>query len=74
MCRGCHNNTANGGQIRQLGGAEGYLHTVDVTPDQQVLVAGGHDSVLRIWNGSNGQVLHMLEPPVDADTTEANDE
>jgi WD40 repeat protein len=58
-------NTSNGGRIRQLSGAEGYLQTVDVTPDKKIVVAGGHDSVLRIWNGTNGQLLHALEPPVD---------
>ena len=27
-----------------------------------LVVAGGFDSVLRVWNGANGQVLHELSP------------
>jgi hypothetical protein len=26
-------------------------------------MAGGHDGMLRIWNGTNGQVLHTIGPP-----------
>ena len=41
------------------------MHTDgETTPDQQIVIAGGHDSVLRIWNGANGQVLHTLEAPL----------
>ena len=57
-------NSANGGQIRQFSTTEGYLHTADATPDQQIVIAGGQDSALRVWNGANGQLLHTLEPPV----------
>jgi WD40 repeat protein len=55
-------NASNGGFFRQFGGAEGYLHGVDITPGSQFVVAGGHDSVLRIWDGNNSQLLKSLVP------------
>ena len=63
-------NSANGGTVRDFGGAAEFMHSVDVTPDGAVLVAGGHDSVLRIWNGTNGQVLKNLDPPEPEETAD----
>ncbi len=56
-------NAANGGFFRQFGGGEGYLHAVDVTPNNQFVVTGGQDSVLRIWDGNNTQAKQTLPPP-----------
>jgi hypothetical protein len=56
-------NAANGGFFRQFGGGEGYLHCVDVTPNNQFVVTGGQDSVLRIFDGNNAQAKQTLPPP-----------
>jgi hypothetical protein len=41
------------------------MYCLDATadPNNGILVAGGHDSVLRIWHLGNGQALQTIEPP-----------
>ncbi len=58
-------NANNGGNFRNFGGA-GYAHAVDISANSEFLIAGGFDSILRIWNGNNGQTLKSLEPPAPA--------
>ena len=63
-------NTDNGQNFRNFGGTgSDYLYSVDITPNGAIVVAGGHDSVLRIWNGAvNGsQPLKAIEPPKAAE-------
>ncbi len=50
----------NGGNFRNLGGATGWLHCVDITPDSNLVVAGTSDGKLFLWNGNNGQTLKTL--------------
>ena len=59
----------DGGNYRNFGGAVDFLHSVDITPDEKIVIAGGHDSVLRVWNGANGQALQNIEPPVEGEPT-----
>jgi WD40 repeat protein len=58
-------NADNGGVQREFLGSADYLYCVAATPDPNagVLLAGGHDGLLRIWNIANGQVLHANGPP-----------
>lgn len=58
-------NSDNGGVQRNFPGSADYMYAVDVTPDPAagVVVAGGHDGVLRVWNTANGQALHQLAAP-----------
>ncbi len=61
-------NADNGGVVRNFNGTgEDFLYSVDVTPNSTVLVAGGYDSVLRIWRGTaaNSQPIQAIEPPKD---------
>ncbi len=49
------------------------MYCVDATPDSRYVISGGFDSVLRIWNGTNGQVLHELSPqPRRSETASAD--
>jgi len=66
-------NTDNGGTQRNFGGAADYMYAIDVTPNPSagVVVAGGHDGVLRIWNTANGQKLHELAAPSATPSGEA---
>jgi hypothetical protein len=32
-------------------------------PDGKVILGGGQDSVLRIWDGTNGKALFSIDPP-----------
>ena len=61
--------TDNGQNFRNFGGGTDFMYSVDVTPDSNVVVAGGYDSVLRIWNGANAQVLQTIEPPKEPEPT-----
>jgi WD40 repeat protein len=56
-------NSDNGGVQRNFAGATDYMYCVDVTPDTSIVVAGGHDGILRIWNGTNAQVVQTIGPP-----------
>jgi WD40 repeat protein len=60
-------NGDNGGVQRDYPGSRDYMYSIDVTPnpDNGVIVAGGHDGVLRIWNTANAQMLHALEAPAE---------
>ncbi len=58
-------NANNGGQIIGPFDAQAYLHCVDATPNRQLVIAGGQDGVLRIWNGTNNQMLQTLGPDSD---------
>jgi WD40 repeat protein len=56
-------NTTNGGVVRNYAGASDFMYSATATPNGQFIIAGGYASVLRIWNGTNGQIVHALEPP-----------
>lgn len=53
----------NGESVRSLSGAADYLYATAATPDGKTVVAGGQDSVLHVWDGSDGKVLMKLPPP-----------
>ena len=40
-----------------------FVYAAAVTPDGKLVVVGGEDSVLRVWNGANGEVLTAFAPP-----------
>jgi WD40 repeat protein len=66
-------NTDNGGSQRTFSGAADYMYCIAVTPDPNggVVVAGGHDGVLRIWRTGNAQTLHTIGPPEDVTRNES---
>ncbi len=45
------------------------MYAADSARDQTVVVAGGEDGVIRVWNGANGQVIKAFEPPAPAEET-----
>jgi WD40 repeat protein len=53
----------DGGLFLNMNFVGDYLHCIDVTPNQQTVIGGGHSGVLYVWNGQNGQLLQKLEPP-----------
>jgi WD40 repeat protein len=53
----------NGESVRTFGGAADYMYSASATPDGKVVVAGGQDSILRVWNGGDGNVLATFPPP-----------
>jgi WD40 repeat protein len=59
--------TDNGGNVRVLSGGSDFMYAVGSSGDGKVFVAGGQDSVLRIW-AEDGKVLGTFaapEPPTE---------
>jgi WD40 repeat protein len=51
-----------GEKIRSFESGKDFMNSAAVTPDGNIVIAGGHDSVLRIWNGTNGEVIATFAP------------
>ncbi|HZL34705.1 MAG TPA: c-type cytochrome domain-containing protein [Tepidisphaeraceae bacterium] len=47
----------NGSDVRSFGGATDFVNSVAATPDGAVIVAGGQDGILRVWNANSGQSI-----------------
>ncbi len=56
-------NAAGGNNLRDFGGNTDFVNSVVATPDGQHVVAGGQDSVLRVWRLDNAQMFHAFEAP-----------
>jgi WD40 repeat protein len=56
-------NTDSGGNERNYGGASDFVYSAATTADGKLVIGGGQDGVLRLWNGENAQVLKAFEPP-----------
>jgi len=56
-------NADNGGNTRNFGGGTDFLYAVGVSPDGNVLAAGGEEGVVRLYNGATGQLIKELLPP-----------
>ena len=48
---------ASGGNVRTLDGGADFLYATASTPDGAIVVAGGQDGLLRIWNANTGRLL-----------------
>jgi WD40 repeat protein len=64
-------NADNGQQARNYGGGTDFMYSAATTPDGKLHLGGGQDSVLREWNGENGQEIHKFEPPAAAPREQA---
>lgn len=56
----------DGGNYRNFGGMPDFVYAVASTRDEAIVIAGGEDGVLRVWNGTNAQELFKFEPPKPA--------
>ncbi|MBM3831422.1 MAG: hypothetical protein FJ406_12935 [Verrucomicrobia bacterium] len=56
----------SGADARSFVGAKDFVYAAAATPDGKVVIAGGQDGVLRLWNGSNGNSLATFEPPASS--------
>ncbi len=52
-----------GKTLRSFGGSKGYLFSMAVTPNGKVILGGGQDSILRIWDVTTGKSLFTIDPP-----------
>ena len=53
----------DGGNVKDFSGSKGFIFTTAATTDEQTILSGGQDSVLRIWNTTTGKSLFNLDPP-----------
>jgi WD40 repeat protein len=56
-------NVDNGGNVRNFGGNKDFVYAVGVSPDGNVVAAGGEEGVVHLYNGANGQEIKALLPP-----------
>lgn len=53
----------NPSNVRDFSGSKDFVYSSAVSADGTVIIGGGEASVLRVWNGTNGQVIATFEPP-----------
>ena len=56
-------NTSNLNDARSFSGGTDFMYASAVTPDGKVILGGGEDSALRIWNMTDGKVIATFEAP-----------
>jgi WD40 repeat protein len=56
-------NADNGGNVRQYAGSKDFLYALAVSPDGAVVAAGGEEGIVRLYNGTNAQIIKELLPP-----------
>jgi WD40 repeat protein len=54
---------AEGGDVRSFTGTAGFEYSAAATRDGAVVVAGGEDGVLRVWDGNTGKEIVQFPPP-----------
>ena len=53
----------DGSDVRSFSGANDFVESAAVTPDGKIVIAGGQDSVLRVWDGTDGKLITDFPPP-----------
>ncbi|MFP6675171.1 MAG: c-type cytochrome domain-containing protein [Pirellulaceae bacterium] len=57
--------SADGGNVRGFSGAKDFVYSVSSPADGSKVIAGGQDSILRVWNAADGKLLASFEPPAE---------
>ncbi|MGV3661265.1 MAG: c-type cytochrome domain-containing protein [Prosthecobacter sp.] len=52
--------TDDGGEIRSIANLPDYMQASVSTPNGATIIAGGEDSILRMWDGTNGKELAVF--------------
>lgn len=54
-------NIDNGSNVRSYQGATDFLQAVAASPDGTLILAGGEEGIVRVYNGQNGTLLRTLK-------------
>ena len=57
-----YHTAGNGKNFRNFSGGADFMYAAASSRDETVVVAGGEDGVVRIWNGKDGKVIKTFEP------------
>ena len=52
----------NGEKVRSFEGASDFMNAAAATPDGKLVVAGGQDGMLRVWNATDGKLVANFGP------------
>ncbi|MBI5799947.1 MAG: hypothetical protein HZA92_04360 [Verrucomicrobia bacterium] len=52
-----------GSEARTFAGAADFMYSGATTPDGKIVIGGGQDGILRVWNGATGTSITTFEPP-----------
>lgn len=63
--------TINGDKSTNLEGATDFMYSVDVSANGQVVVGGGHDSVVRFWKNDGNSIVTFEAPRLDGEAESA---
>jgi WD40 repeat protein len=56
----------SGSDVRSFAGTgSDFVYAATATPDGKLIVAGGQDGVLRVWNAADGKAVGTFEAPKD---------
>jgi WD40 repeat protein len=56
-------NVDNGGNTKNYGGSTDFLYAIGVSPDGDIIAAGGEEGVVRLYNGKTSTLIKALVPP-----------
>ena len=56
-------NSDNGGQTRSFADAKDFLYAVATSTDGTLVVTGGEEGIIRLYNGTTGQLVKAMLPP-----------
>lgn len=60
-----------GNNVRSFAGAADFMYAAAASEDEKIVIAGGQDGILRIWNGTNAQVIRQFDPPKPTEAQQA---
>lgn len=66
-CSGDNNarmwNVDNGGGGITFSGGKDFLYAIGISGDSKVVATGGEEGIVRLYNGTNGQLIKAILPP-----------